>query len=85
MALLAASVGVIHFVPGDRFPALRTILAVLLAALGVTVTAGSYVRWRGVERAMRYGTPLPHSPLLLVMAILAGVAGVIVLVLVGVR
>jgi inner membrane protein YidH len=61
LALLAAGVAVIQFLPGAIPRPLRLILGLLLIGLALLLAASSHRRWRQVERAMRLGKPLPPS------------------------
>ncbi|MGI8678311.1 MAG: YidH family protein [Jatrophihabitans sp.] len=85
LAMLAAGVGVVRFAPGGELAWLRTTLAVLIAVLGLSVAAGAYTQWRAVDRSIRKGAGIPHSPLLPVIGgvlTLIGI-GVVVLVIAG--
>lgn len=44
-------------------------MAVMLALLAAFLAAGAYVRWKGVERAMRHEQSLPRSYLLPVLSL----------------
>jgi putative membrane protein len=58
-------------------------LGVLLAVVGLAISASAYGRWAGNERAMRNDAPLPHSPLMVaVSAVLAVVAVIVVAVVI---
>jgi putative membrane protein len=80
LALLAAGVAVSAILPPFGSAGLRTALGALLAALGLLLAGTSYSRWARAERALRRGGPLPHSPILRVVA--AGVGAVCALVLI---
>ncbi|SHG53316.1 putative membrane protein [Jatrophihabitans endophyticus] len=82
LAVLAAAVGVVHFVPGTHLTALRTVLAVGLAILGAVLAIGVHARHRAVERALRAGEPLPRSRLVALLSVVVAVSGVLVVVLV---
>ncbi|MFC5175158.1 YidH family protein [Nocardioides taihuensis] len=60
LAMMAAGVAVIQFVPG--LDLVRHALGLLLILLGGLLAGGSYAHWESNERAMRLGEPLPHSP-----------------------
>ena len=72
LALLAAAVALAQLVPPFHIPGARTVLSVVLA----------YRRWAGNERAMRRQGSLPHSPMLLLLAISLAVLGALVLALI---
>ena len=59
LALMAAGVAVIQFVPGLSL--LRHILGFTLVGLGGIVAAIAYAHWESAERAMRLGEQLPYS------------------------
>ncbi len=59
LALMAAGVAVIRFVPGLSL--VRHLLGFLLIGLGGTLSWLSYRDWQRNERAMRLGRQLPRS------------------------
>jgi putative membrane protein len=61
LALLAAGVAVIQFLPPAIPRPARLVLGLLLIGLALLLAATSHRRWRRVERAMRLGEPLPPS------------------------
>lgn len=61
LALLAAGVAVIQFLPAAIPRPARLVLGLLLIGLALLLAATSHRRWRRVERAMRLGEPLPPS------------------------
>lgn len=81
LALLAGAVAVLHLVPLEWSPVLRTLVGLWLAALAVVITGYAPFRWARVQRAMRRGGRLPTSPLPIVTTV--GVAVVCVVVLAG--
>ncbi|NYI08185.1 YidH family protein [Allostreptomyces psammosilenae] len=87
LGLLAAGVAVRQLVPPFAVPWGREVLALACVLLAVILGAGSYPRWRSVQRAMRRDEPLPTSwiaPVLATAVLL--VAGLVtVLVLLGGR
>jgi len=85
LGLVAGGVAVQQLVPGLAGEGPRTLLAALCIALALVIAAASYPRWRGVQRAMRRGSPLPPNVLLGVLGagILAITAVALVLVLVA--
>ncbi len=72
LALIAAGVAVIQFVPGLTL--VRHALGFLLIGLGGLLAALSYRHWQDNEHAMRLGRQLPHSfvPRLVAWALLLG-------------
>jgi putative membrane protein len=61
LALLAAGIGVVNLPSGFASSTGRQILGVLLVALGLIASIGSYVRWRANNNAIAQGAPLPAS------------------------
>jgi putative membrane protein len=82
LALLAAAVALVQFVPPFGVPGARTALGLIVAGDGLLISLLAYRRWSGNERAMRHGHTLPHSPMLLLLAISLVVIAVIVFALV---
>jgi putative membrane protein len=60
LALMAAGVAVVQFVPG--LSVIRHLLGFVLVGLGGVVATVAYTHWERNERAMRLGERLPHSP-----------------------
>src|SRR5262249_34081916 len=85
LAMLAAGVGVIQFLPGTVPRPPRLVIGLLLITLALIVAGSSYQRWRAVERAMRLGQPLPRSwvPLILGAGLAVAVAVTAVLMLIS--
>jgi putative membrane protein len=83
LGLLAAGVAA-RFIAASGGEGGRTALGVVAVALSGVIVVLAYLRWAGVQRAMRLGRPLPASlgvPLL--AASLAAVAVVAVIVVVA--
>jgi putative membrane protein len=80
LALLAGALAVAQFVDPFLVRGARTVLATILALLGLALPIWAYRRWRGVEQAMRLGRGLPYTRALLVVSAVLGVVGVLVLV-----
>lgn len=57
----------------------REVVAVLLLVLGMLVSGGAFVRWIGIERAMRNHRPLP-LPLIAPVLGLGGAIGSVVVI-----
>lgn len=73
LALMAAGVAVVQFVPG--LAEVRHVLGFILILLGGVIATMAYRNWEHNERAMRLGEQLPHSPVpRLVASVLALVA-----------
>jgi putative membrane protein len=79
LALMAAGIAVVQFVPGPA--TIRHLLGIVLIALGGILAGVSYRHWMEVERAMRLGRELPHSPIPVLVAIVLALTAVAGLVL----
>jgi putative membrane protein len=79
LAVLAAAVAVVQLVSTHHLHEARRALGILLALLGVAMSASAYSRWSANERAMREGRPLPRSPLLVVVSAVLAIVAVLVL------
>ena len=81
LALMAAGVAVVQFVPG--VVVLRHVLGIVLILIGGVLAAASYRHWEHTERAMRLGEELPRSPIPRLLAgvlVLIGVVGLALIV-----
>ncbi|WP_109472491.1 YidH family protein [Ornithinimicrobium cavernae] len=80
LALLAGGIAIEAFAV-DIFDAnVRKLVALLLIGLGMLLSGGAFVRWLGVERAMRHAKPLP----LPMIAPLLGIGGAVAAIVVGI-
>lgn len=87
LALLAGSVAIVQLVPDLGIPEGRQLLAALLAIMSVAVVAGSALRWRSSQQAMRRDAPLPSTlmPRLLALGVIAvGVLGMALMTIYGI-
>jgi putative membrane protein len=82
LALLAAAVALVQLVPPFDLPGARTALGLIVAGDGLLISLLAYRRWAGNERAMRHGHTLPHSPMLVLLAISLAIIAVIVVAVV---
>ncbi|MET0460682.1 MAG: DUF202 domain-containing protein [Ilumatobacteraceae bacterium] len=78
LGLLAGGVAVRQLVQPFEITGARTLLALLAIAGSAVLAVGGYLRWVGVQRAVRRGDPLPRPTLvpfvaagLLLVAVLA--------------
>ncbi|MFI6446381.1 YidH family protein [Kitasatospora sp. NPDC050543] len=69
LGLLAGGVAIDQLATDLAPAALRTALAAVCALGGAVLAALAYRRWSAVERAMRAGNPLPHTPVLIMLAV----------------
>jgi putative membrane protein len=60
LALLAAAVAVVQFLPEFAIPGARLFVGVVLAILAVITAGAGLRRWEQVEHAIRRGLPLPR-------------------------
>ena len=77
LGLLAGGVAVRQLVEPFEVNGGRTALALLAIAASAILAVGGYLRWHGVQRAMRLGQPLP--PARLIPFVAAGLAVVALL------
>jgi putative membrane protein len=80
LALLAAGIGVVDLPSHFSSRAGRHVFGIVLIVLGLLAAAGSYLRWRSIDVAIRTGAPLPSSRSMPVIA--AGLTAVAILALV---
>jgi putative membrane protein len=83
LGLLAGGVAVRQLVEPFELSGGRTALALLAIAGSVVLAAGGYLRWRGVQLAMRRGRPLPPARLVPVLAGVVLLVGLAAFVLVA--
>lgn len=86
LALLAGSVAIVQLVPDLGLPEGRQLIAALLAVMSIAVVAGSALRWRSSQQAMRRDAPLPSTlmPRLLALGVIAvGVLGMALMTVYG--
>jgi putative membrane protein len=69
LGLLAGGVAVRQLIEPFDVTGGRTVLALLAIAASAVLAAGGFLRWRGVQRAMRRGEPLPPAHLVPVVAV----------------
>ncbi|HEY7008542.1 MAG TPA: DUF202 domain-containing protein [Jatrophihabitantaceae bacterium] len=84
LALLAASVAVAQLVPAFRLAGSRTLLGIVLAALGTVVAGLAYRQWAATEKAMRHSRRMHYPASLLLLSTAMMVVGALVVVLVTV-
>jgi len=83
LALLAGGIAVEAFgVLEDPF---RKGVAILLLLLGMFVSGGAFVRWVGVERAMRQKAPLPLPLIAPVLGIGAAFGALVVIIVIALQ
>src|SRR3954447_14101191 len=82
LGLITAGLAITQLLPPFDMPGGRRLIGLPLIALGILIAAVSYRGWQANERAMGEGTPLPSSPLPLIVAIVVGVVAVVGFVLI---
>ena len=55
----------------------RSVIAMPLILLGALLSGLSYFEWKGNQRALRHGRPMPHSRLPKVLALTVGIVALI--------
>lgn len=78
LALMAGGIAVEAFTSDIFAPAVRQSVAILLLVLGMLLSGGAFVRWVGVERAMRRQAPLPLPLIAPVLGMGGAVAAAVV-------
>jgi putative membrane protein len=84
LGLLAGGVAVRELVDFEIAGA-RTLLALLAITGSAVLAVGGYLRWLGVQRAVRRGEPLPPAPLVPVVASGVLLVAVVAFVLVAIE
>jgi len=79
LALLAGGVAVEAFAVDMFEEPVRKGVAVMLIVLGMFVSGGAFMRWVGVERAVRHKAPLP-LPLIAPVLGIGGALGAMVVI-----
>jgi putative membrane protein len=69
LGLLAGGVAVRQLIDPFDVPGGRTLLALLAIGGSAVLGAGGYLRWLGVQRAVRRGDPLPPARLVPVVTL----------------
>lgn len=77
LALVAGGLVVTQVLPSFGFPGGRRLLGLPLMAVGAVIAAMAYQHWYASEQAMRFGRPLPRSPMLRVVSITVAVVAVL--------
>lgn len=77
MALLAGGIAIEAFAIDIFEPAVRKGISLLLLVLGMFVSGGAFMRWLGVERAMRHSRPLPMPLIAPVLGLGAAVSAIV--------
>ena len=81
LSLMAGAIAVVQLLPPFRIHGARTVLGILLAAIGVATAIFAYVRWESNERAMRTARRLTYSITLPLLSIGLGLVGFVILAL----
>jgi len=81
LALDAAGLAVIGFLPPSPLPFAREALALALLGLGTVIAAVSLRQWERNQSALRLDGPIPRSPLVRILATGVVVAAAIALLI----
>jgi putative membrane protein len=85
LALLAGAIAVVSLVPSFGYQGARTGIGVVLALLGIAVSAGSARHWQRNQKAMRRGADLPRSRMPAIVAGALAVLAVLIAILLLLR
>ncbi|WP_245662688.1 YidH family protein [Nocardia vermiculata] len=77
LGLLAGGVAVHELVQPFGRHDIRSALAISCIVLAAVIAVGAFLRWRGVQAAMRAGRPLPHTVMVPLLAVGIGVIAVL--------
>lgn len=80
LAILAAGVAIEEFQVGDD-PTLRLVASIILVFVGASMAVYAFMRWMGIEMAMRQSLPLPGLRSGFGIAIFLAVVAVLVVIL----
>lgn len=78
LALIAGGLALDQFVRVERAEGLVVAIAIAVIAAGALVAIVGTVRWSRTDRAMRAGTPLGRTPVLIVVGVLFALLAVLV-------
>jgi len=81
LALVTAGLAITQLLPPFDVPGGRRMIGVPLIVLGIIIALSSLRQWRGNEKAMATGEPLPPSRVPVLVAAVIGITAVIALVL----
>ena len=84
LALIAGGVA-LEVLGLDLQPALRLAASLLLVVAGIITPIAAWFEWMNIERALRTGRSLPHSPLGMSLAGVVTIVGVLVLLSIVLR
>lgn len=79
MAMLAGGIAIQAFGVDVFHGSTRKAVALLLIVIGMFLSGGAFLRWLGIERAIRHGKPLP-IPLIAPLLGIGGVVSALVIV-----
>ena len=78
LALIAGGLALDQFVRVEHAEGLVVAIAITVVAAGAVVAIIGTYRWSRTDRAMRHGTPLARTPVLIVVGILFALMAVLV-------
>jgi putative membrane protein len=85
LGLDAAGLAAVQFLTDIGSHWVRVVAGLLLVTAGTVASAGGYLRWRAVQRAMRRSEPLPPAVLPMVLAGIVAITSLIGAVAVSTR
>ncbi|MGO4493645.1 YidH family protein [Arthrobacter sp. 2YAF22_2] len=85
LAFLAGGLALEAFAIAAFPEPLRKVLAVLLVAIGMLISAGAAVRWVSIESSMRHGKPLPLPVIVPLLGLGGAATAAVVIVLITVN
>lgn len=78
LALIAGGLALDQFVRVERAEGLVVAIAIAVIAAGALVAVVGTIRWSRTDRAMRAGTPVGRTPVLIVVGVLFALLAVLV-------
>lgn len=85
LGLDAAGLAAVQFLTDIGSHWVRVLAGLLLVAAGAVASAGGYLRWRAIQRAMRRSEPLPAAVLPVVLAGIVAITSLVAAVAVSTR
>ncbi len=81
LALDAAGLAAVAFIPPSSIPFAREALALALIGTGTILAAASLRQWQRNQEAIRLDAPLPRSPLLVILTVGVVISALVALAL----
>jgi putative membrane protein len=77
LGCVVAGLAVLNVLTPDEEGIGPEIVGIALMVLGLLLAGLSYVNWYAAEKALRLRRPVPHSPMLMVLAVVTGAVAVV--------